>query len=536
MSTPSNLSIPNNSGNPPQNSGKGKEKETTLQQEAREQEERGEEEWRSMAWEQAVENAKSPEERAAEAAKKQQQQDADQQLAETLQEEEWKAAERKEAAQKAKAEEKQKAERKRQEKLVKNALDKISVQLRVAKVKEVAVATHCQTLVERDACVQDIFARAGNEELTAEDIKELETILRGESPDNSDVPNKPNDGVDSEPDPNEIQTGKKQKHGGGKKSTARKAPVKRPRKAEASGKGGEVGKPRKVLRWEEIVWGPVPEACGARTSSAEPERIGATWYQGAFRASGINGWLATEIVQWEPDNQWLRVYLFLINWDEICEGEKEDKEKDSEEEDHNKDNKAPDDQKEPEDLSSSESSKGSRVESWRNKVVDEVDNAPVDGEKGGGEMLVDPPVSGSLLADQLPVVLRTDGIKIEVRSEEQMLIDLSQQLVRNWLHKQKVAKWQKEEEEDAEERWKLAALEKADTKLQKHEERRTKEADQAPSIKKETEEGEVPPPAPPRPAVCVQEVNNVVEILDSDDEKNLEGPEESEDPESLENV
>ncbi|KAJ6448403.1 hypothetical protein C8R45DRAFT_1084493 [Mycena sanguinolenta] len=94
MSTYSNSSIPNNNGNLPQGSGKGKAKETTPDREAREKEEREEREWGRVAWEQAVEDAKTPEERAADEAKKRQQQDADERLAERLQEAERKAEEK----------------------------------------------------------------------------------------------------------------------------------------------------------------------------------------------------------------------------------------------------------------------------------------------------------------------------------------------------------------------------------------------------------------------------------------------------------
>ncbi|KAJ6449575.1 hypothetical protein C8R45DRAFT_1114624 [Mycena sanguinolenta] len=263
MSTPSNSSVPNNSGNPPQNSGKEKAKEMTPDVEAQEQEEREERERQQVAWEQAVEDAKTLEEHAADKVKKQQQRDADQRLAEGLQEEEWKAAEeaerkeaeRKEAKQKAKVEEKRKADWKWQEKMAKHALDEVSAQLRAVEMKEMAVATRRQTLVERDSRIREIFAHAGNEELTAEDLEELESILRGESPDDSDVLDEPNDEEDSDVDPNEVQTGKKRKRRAGKKSAGGKAPAKRPRKEGASGRGGEVGRVRRAMRPDEIVWG-----------------------------------------------------------------------------------------------------------------------------------------------------------------------------------------------------------------------------------------------------------------------------------------
>ncbi|KAJ6473296.1 hypothetical protein C8R45DRAFT_936293, partial [Mycena sanguinolenta] len=209
MSTYSNSSIPNNNGNPPQGSGKGKAKETTPDREVREKEEREERERGRVAWEQAVEDAKTLEERAADEAKKRQQQD-----------------------------------------------------LRAAELKELAVASRRQALVEKDERVRDIFARAGNEELAAEDLEELESILRGESPDNSDVPDETNDEADSEPDLNEVQTGRKRKRVTGRRSSAGKAPAKKQRKAETSRKGGEAGRVRKAMRPEEIVWGPAPEPCG----------------------------------------------------------------------------------------------------------------------------------------------------------------------------------------------------------------------------------------------------------------------------------
>ncbi|KAJ6449576.1 hypothetical protein C8R45DRAFT_1114625 [Mycena sanguinolenta] len=271
----------------------------------------------------------------------------------------------------------------------------------------------------------------------------------------------------------------------------------------------------------------------------------------------FNGWLAAEMVRREPESQWPRVYLQSINW--TLEGVPYEDGKEGEEEDDEKE----DDRKRPEGSSSSESSRDSRVESWRNEVVPEapegehlvegqpegeypvddqpdnqmqVDDAPVDGETGGGEMQVDPPASGSSE--------RPEGIKIEVRSDEQMLIDLGRQLACNWLHEQKVAKRQREEEEDTEEHRKLTekqeALEKEEAKLRRRADRRKKEANWAPSVKKETEEGEIPLPPPARPVVCVREVNNVVEILDSDDEevpeKKPEGLEDSEGSESSESV
>ncbi|KAJ6448536.1 hypothetical protein C8R45DRAFT_1115224 [Mycena sanguinolenta] len=632
MSTHSNTSIPNNNGNPPQDSGKGKARETTPDREAREQEEREERERERVAWEQAVEDAKTPEERAAEEAKRRQQQDADERLAESLQEEERKAAEkaeadrkeaeRKETKQKAKAEEKWK----RQEKMAKDAMDEISAQLRAVEMKEIAVASRRQTLAERDEHVRDIFARAGNQELTAEDLEELENILRGESPDNSDVSDKTNDEADSEPDPNEVQTGKKRKRVSGRKSSAGKALAKKPRKAETSRKGGEVGRARRAMRPEEIVWGPAPEPCGRcaannrkcqiltndpnkaacrqcgagknrcdlvpgdgrpvnkprKTAGAtqrpktkkrmggrdpsEPPvaglsrtRLGKcvealeeemkTVRQSLVMERRFNGWLAAEIVRREPANKWRRVYLQSINWSPQGEEYPADMEQIDDKDEVAKDGKVPEDRKELED-SSSESSKDSQVESWRKDVVPvapegerpveeqpddqmQVDDTPVDGETGDGEMQVDPPASRSSSADQPPIVERPEGIKIEVRSPEQMLTDLGRQLARNWLHEQKVAKREKEEAEDVEKRRKIAEqreeLEKEEAKLRRRDERRKKAAEREPSVKKETEEGEVPPPAPPRPVVHVREVNNVVEILDSEDEKAPEGLEESED-------
>ncbi|KAJ6449143.1 hypothetical protein C8R45DRAFT_1131295 [Mycena sanguinolenta] len=581
MSTYSNSSIPNNNGNLPQGSGKGKAKETTPDREAREKEEREERERGRVAWEQAVEDAKTPEERAAEEAKKRQQQDADERLAERLQEAERKAEEK----------------RKRQEKMAKDALDEVSAQLRAAELKELAVASRRQALAEKDERVRDIFARAGNEELAAEDLEELESILRGESPDNSDVPDETNDEADSEPDLNEVQTGRKQKHVTGRRSSAGKAPAKKQRKAETSRKGGEAGRVRKAMRPEEIVWGPAPEPCGrcagnnrkcqiptndpnkaacrqcgvgknrcdlvpgeGRPVNKPRKTAGATQRPRTKKQSGgrdpseppvagpsrtrlgkrvealeaemktvrqslvmerrFNGWLAAEIVRREPANKWPRVYLQSINWSP--EGEE---------------------YPEPED-SSSESSQDSRVESWRKEVVPEapegerpveeqpddqmqVDDTPVDG------MQVDPPASGSSAVGQPPIVERPEGIKIEVRSPEQMLTDLGRQLARNWLHEQKVARLEKEKAEDAEKLRKLTEqreeLEREETRLRMRDEWRKKAAERKPSVKKETEEGGVPPPAPPRPVVRVREVNNVVEILDSDDEKAPEGPEESED-------
>ncbi|KAJ6449733.1 hypothetical protein C8R45DRAFT_947186 [Mycena sanguinolenta] len=165
------------------------------------------------------------------------QQDADERLAESLQEEEQKAvekaeaeqkeAERKEATRKVKAEEKWK----RQEKMAKDAMEEVSAQLRAVEMKEIAVASRRQTLAEKDERVRDIFARAENQELTAEDLEELEAILRSESPDKSDVSDETNDEPDSEPDPNEVQTGKKQKRTSGKKSSAGKTPAKKPRES-----------------------------------------------------------------------------------------------------------------------------------------------------------------------------------------------------------------------------------------------------------------------------------------------------------------
>ncbi|KAJ6461310.1 hypothetical protein C8R45DRAFT_1108560 [Mycena sanguinolenta] len=600
MAAPSNSSVPNNSGNPPNTSGKGKARETTPQQEAREKEEREERERQRVAWEQVVEDAKSPEERAADEAKRQQQQDADERLAESLQEEERKAAEkaeaerkeaeRKEAKRKAKAEEK----RKRQEKMAKDAMEEVSMQLCAVEMKEIAVASHRQTLAERDKRVWDIFAHAGNQELTAEDLEELENILRGESLDNSD---ETNDEADSKLDPNEVQTGKKRKHASGKKSSAGKALAKKPRKVETSRKGGEVGRAWRAMCPEEIVWGPAPKACGRCTANNrkcevpknDPNKTACrqcgagknrcdlvpgegrlvnkprkaaggmqrpkttkrveqleeemrTVCQSLVMEQHFNGWLAAEFVRREPENKWPRVYLQFINWSpEGVEYQEDSKEEDG---DKGEKEKAPDDRKQPEDSSSSESSEDSRVKSWRKDVVPEVPegerlveeqpeermqvaSAPADSETGDYEMQVDPPVSGSVLADQPLVVERPEGIKIEVRSEEQMLIDLGRQLTHNWLHEQKVAKRDKEEAEDAEKRRKLA--EQREVKLQRREDRWKKAAEREPSVKKETEEGEVPPPALPRPVVRVREVNNVVEILDSDDEEAL-----AEKPEALE--
>ncbi|KAJ6476128.1 hypothetical protein C8R45DRAFT_1102417 [Mycena sanguinolenta] len=609
MPSPSNSSVLNNSGNPPNTSGKGKEREMTPQKEAWEKEDWEERERQQVAWEQAVEDAKRPEERAADEAKKAQQQDADRRLAESLQEEEQKEAERKEAKRKAKVEEKQK----QQEKMVKDAMDEVSAQLHAVEMKEIAVASRHQTLVERDEHVWNIFACAGNQELTAEDLKELESILRGESPDDSD---KPNDEEDSEEDPNEVQTGKKRKQKAGKKSAAGKAPAKRPSKGGTSRRGGEVRRVRKVKRPEEIEWGPVPEACGRCVASnrdcevlvndpnksmcrrcragknkcdlvpgdgrlvnkprkvpggaqrqrcapardpspvAGPSRIRLGQrverlevdVRNALQALSMerqfNGWLAAEMVRQELEGQWPRVYLQSINW--TPEGVPyEEEEKESEEGDDKED-----DRKKPEGTSSSESSRDSRVESWRNDVVPEapegghpmdghpddqmqVDDAPMDGEMGDGEMQVDPPASSNSLADQPPVVERPDGIKIEVRSEEQMLVDLGQQLACNWLAKLKAEHCRNEEAKDVEERWKIAEkqkeLEEEEVKLQRREGRRKKAAEREPSVKKETVEGEVPPPAPPCPVVRVREINNVVEILDSDDEEApAEKPEEPE--------
>ncbi|KAJ6448310.1 hypothetical protein C8R45DRAFT_1115403, partial [Mycena sanguinolenta] len=492
MSTHSNTSTPNNNGNPPQGSGKGKARETTPDREAREQEEREERERERVAWEQAVEDAKTPEERAADEAKRRQQQDADERLAESLQEEERKAAEkdeadrkeaeRRETKRKAKAEEK----RKRQEKMAKDAMDEVSAQLRAVEMKEIAVASRRQALAERDERVRNIFARAGNEELAAEDLEELENILRGESPDNSDVSDETNDEADSEPDPNEVQTGKKRKRVTGRRSSAGKPPAKKPRKAETSRKGGEAGRARRAMRPEEIVWGPAPEPCGQcaannrkcqiptndpnkaacrqcgagknrcdlvpgdgrpvnkprktagatqrpktkkQTGGRDPSeplvagpsrtRLGKrvealeeemkTVRQSLVMERRFNGWLAAEIVRREPANKWPRVYLQSINWSPQGEEYPADME--------------------PED-SSSESSKDSRVESWRKEVVPEalegerpveeqpddqmqVDDTPVDGETGDGEMQVDPPASGSSLVGQPPIVERPEGIKIE---------------------------------------------------------------------------------------------------------------------------
>ncbi|KAJ6448392.1 hypothetical protein C8R45DRAFT_1115324 [Mycena sanguinolenta] len=443
-------------------------------------------------------------------------------------------------------------------------MDEVSAQLRAAEMKELAVASRRQALAEKDERARNIFARAGNEELAAEDLEELESILRGESLDNSDVPDETNDEADSEPDPNEVQTGRKRKRVTGRRSSARKAPAKKQRKAETSRKGGEAGRVRKAMRPEEIVWGPAPEPCGrcagnnrkCQIPTNDPNKAAASGEQAPedrgsnsaaedeetvgrkrpFRASGR--WSiadpprktcrgagggnedAAEIVRREPANKWPRVYLQSINWSP--EGEE---------------------YPEPED-SSSESSKDSRVKSWRKEVVPEapegerlveeqpddqmqVDDTPVDG------MQVDPPASRSSAVGQPPIVERPEGIKIEVRSPEQMLTDLGRQLARNWLHEQKVARLEKEKAEDAEKLRKLTEqreeLEREETRLRMRDEWRKKAAERKPSVKKETEEGGVPPPAPPRPVVRVREVNNVVEILDSDDEKAPEGPEESED-------
>ncbi|KAJ6506509.1 hypothetical protein C8R45DRAFT_1090200 [Mycena sanguinolenta] len=504
-----------------------------------------------------------------------------------LQEEERKAAEWKEAVQKAKVEEKREAEWKQQEKMVKNALEEISAQLRAAKMKEVVVAVRSQTLVERDAHVWDIFSRTRNEELTPEDVEELKSILRRESLDNSDVPDESNNEVGSEPDPNEVQTGKKRKHVSRKKSAAGKAPVKKPRRAETSGKATEEGCRRLCVGTSaQSMWGMCLGETGVRGPDEIPAQdrrlvnkpwkdAGGTQRQRPVKQMPMGepseppvpgpsrtrlcqhverleadvrnalqmlsmerrfkGGLATEIVQWEPENQWPRVYLSSINWDGIGEGEESEEQSGDE---------VPDDRKEPEELSSSESLKESWVESWQNDVVpeapegkhlveeqpddqmqvDEVNNAPVDGEMGDGEMQVDPPAFGSSLVDPLQM----DGIKIEVRIEAQMLMDLGRQLAGNWLSDEKATKHQEaaqlaDECRKLAEQWK--ALEKEEEKLQKQEERQKTEGNQEPSMKKETEEGEVPPPALPCPVVRVREVDNVVEILDSDDGEDPESPE-----------
>ncbi|KAJ6448383.1 hypothetical protein C8R45DRAFT_1115309 [Mycena sanguinolenta] len=538
MVSPSNLSVPNNSGNPPNTLGKWKEKETTPQLEAREQEEQEERERQRVAWEQAVEDAKTLEERAVDEAKKTQQQDADQRLAESLQEEEQKEAEWKEAKRKAKVEEK----RKQQEKLAKDALDEVSVQLRAAEKKELAVATHRQTLTERDA-------RALNKELTGEDLEELENILCGEPPDNSEVLDETNDEVDSELDPNKVQTGRKRKRGGGKRSSAGKAPAKRPRKVETSRKGREVGRVQRAMSTEEIVWGPAPEddalqTTGRRLVNKPQKAVGGTQrprtqkqtagrepsellvagpsrthlsrrvkqleeemktvHQSLVMEQQFNSWLAAEFIQREPVNKWPCVYLQSINWSPEGEAYQEDSEEEDGDE-GDKEDKAPDDRKEPEDSSESELSKDSQVEGWSKEVVPEAlegerlveeqpddwmqVDAPVDGKMGDQEMQVNLPTSGSVLADHLPIVAKPEGIKIEVRSPEQMLINLSRQLARNWLHEQKVAKREKEDAEDVEERRKLVekreALEKEEVKLMRRAEHRKKEANRVPSVKKE---------------------------------------------------
>ncbi|KAJ6467029.1 hypothetical protein C8R45DRAFT_1106453 [Mycena sanguinolenta] len=356
MAAPSNLSVPNNSGNPPNTWGKGKVREMTPQKEAWEKEEREERERQQVAWEQAVEDAKMPED---------------------LQEEERKEAERKEAKRKAKVK-----ERKWQEKMAKDTLDEVSAQLRAVEMKEMA--------------------------LTAEDLEELENILRGESPDNSDVPDKTNDEGWKE-ELSRKGTGQEVKKG---------RDVQKGRKdrksVESNATGDCVGPSARSVRTMHCKQ---PEV---RVEQLEEEMR--TVRQSLMMERCFNGWLAAEFVWQEPENKWPWVYLQSINW--LPEGQ--EYQEDSDEGD--KEDKAPVDWKQPEDSSSSKSSEDLWVKSWRKDVVPEapegersvegepegehlvveqpddqmqVDDAPVDGEMGDGEMQVDPPASGSSLAAQL---------------------------------------------------------------------------------------------------------------------------------------